>query len=311
MNKINSHKEVISEIKKLRNVLLSEIEITDISNLSVYPRKDEKLPSNKYFILHHSVTDKDAAHVVSILNNRKNRKTGKKQPLGIQYVIDKEGKVFSTLPIGSRGAHIIPSNDYPSAPPGIDNSNAQGVEVVAMDDTHILPVQAVAALELVKQLGFKPSQIYPHGKINPGHKSPSEGLTIKKFIDRNYDKDEDDYDYSDFPKNKRPENGVLDYEVSDDKKDPNKLEQFLDYVGISDLSDVKSGDKKGKKNLMDKASELFPDDIIDIDGEFRLFGYSLDDVLDAIEDILPKLESIQKKKNLIEDVKKIKSRMIK
>jgi len=311
MNKNIQHKQVISEIKKLRNVLLSEIEITDISNLSVYPRKDEKLPSNKYFILHHSVTDKDAAHVVSVLNNRRNKKTGKKQPLGIQYVIDKEGKVFSALPTGSRGAHIIPSNDYPSAPPGIDNSNAKGVEVVAMDDTHILPVQAVAALELVKQLGFKPSQIYPHGKINPGHKSPSEGLTIKKFIDRNYDKDEDDYDYSDFPKNKRPENGVLDYEISDDKKDPNKLEQFLDYVGISDLSDVKSGDKKGKKSLMDKASELFPDDIIDIDGEFRLFGYSLDDVLDAIEDILPKLESIQKKKILIEDVKKIKSRMIK
>ena len=310
MNKNIQHKQVISEIRKLNN-LLCEVEIKDISNLSIYPRKDEKLPSNKYFILHHSVTDKDAAHVVSILNNRTNKKTGKKQPLGIQYVIDKEGEVFRTLPNGSRGAHIIPSNDYPSAPPGIDNSNAQGVEVVAMNDTFIRPVQAVAALKLVKQLGFKPSQIYPHGKINPGHKSPSEGLTIKKFIDRNYDKDEDDYDYSDFPKNKRPENGVLDYEVSDDKKDPDKLEQFLDYVGISDLSDVKSGDKKGKKSLMDKASELFPDDIIDIDGEFRLFGYSLDDVLDAIEDILPKLESIQKKKNLIEDVKKIKSRMIK
>ena len=310
MNKNIEHKQVISEIRKLNN-LLCEVEIKDISNLSIYPRKDEKLPSNKYFILHHSVTDRDAADVVRILNNRTNKKTGKKQPLGIQYVIDKEGEVFRTLPNGSRGAHIIPSNDYPSAPPGIDNSNAQGVEVVAMNDTFIRPVQAVAALKLVKQLGFNPSQIYPHGKINPGHKSPSEGLTIKKFIDKNYDKDEDDYDYSDFPKNKRPENGVLDYEVSDDKKDPDKLEQFLDYVGISDLSDVKSGDKKGKKSLMDKASELFPDDIIDIDGEFRLFGYSLDDVLDAIEDILPKLESIQKKKNLIEDVKKIKSRMIK
>ena len=101
-----------------------------------------------------------------------------------------------------------------------------------------------------------------------------------------------------------------DYEVTD-KKDPDKLEKFIDYVGIGDLANIKSGDKEGQKSLMDKASELFPDDIIDIDGEFRLFGYSLDEVLDKIEDLLQKLETVQKKKNLIENVKKIKSKIIK
>jgi len=303
MNKINSHKEVISEIKKLRNVLLSEIEITDISNLSVYPRKDEKLPSNKYFILHHSVTDKDAAHVVSILNNRKNKKTGKKQPLGIQYVIDKEGKVFSTLPIGSRGAHIIPSNDYPSAPPGIDNSNAQGVEVVAMDDTHILPVQAVAALELVKQLGFKPNQIYPHGKINPGHKSPSEGLTIKKFIDRNYDVDNEyDYDYSDFPESKRPKPEWQDLSQSEIETEISKV---LDKIGVDQTSDV-SSESDCEDYVKEYIRYLGDKNITKADNycDYEIFGYKVKELAEVADEVRIGIEKEEEEKKKEEEEKK-------
>ena len=300
-NNIIQHKKVISEIRKL-NDLLCEVEIKDISSLSKYGRKDEPLKSDKYFILHHSVTDKDAEHVVNILNNRKNKKTGKIQPLGIQYVIDKEGKVFRTLPNGSRGAHIFPSDDYASAPKGINNSNSQGVEVIAMNDTYIRPIQAVAALKLVKQLGFSPDQIFGHGTINPGHKSPSEGKTIKNFIDKNYNKDEDDYDFSDFS-----ESEIADLETTI-KKDPDKLEKFLDNVGISALTDIIPGGKESQEKLLSMIDDI---DIIDTKDGIKIFGYSLDDVLEKIEDLLPIFESQKKKKNLLEDIEKIKSKIIK
>jgi hypothetical protein len=303
MNKIIQHKQVISEIKKLNN-LLCEVEIKDISNLSIYPRKDEKLPSNKYFILHHSVTDKDAAHVVSILNNRTNKKTGKKQPLGIQYVIDKEGEVFRTLPNGSRGAHIIPSNDYPSAPPGIDNSNAQGVEVVAMDDTYIRPVQAVAALKLVKQLGFNPSQIYPHGKINPGHKSPSEGLTIKKFIDRNYDVDNEyDYDYSDFPESKRPEPGWVDMSQSEIDSE---FEKIIDRFGVEEISLITS--ESDCEKYVKEVIELFGDKVViekkDNFCNSLLLGLPIKDFVEVAKETDKKIKKEEEKKKLEDEEKK-------
>jgi hypothetical protein len=237
MNKINSHKEVISEIKKLRSILLSEIEIKDISGLSKYGRKDEKLPSNKYFIIHHTASGGDAERIVSILNNRKNKKTGKVEPLGVQYVIDREGKVFRTLPSGSRGAHILNSDDFASAPKGINNSTAQGVEVIGMNDEDILPEQAVAALKLVKQLGFKPDQIYGHGKINPGHKAATEGMTIKKFIDRNYNQPEFLYDYSDFPESKRPKPEWQDWSQSEVDSE---FEKIIDKFGVEDIANVSS-----------------------------------------------------------------------
>ena len=156
MEKNKQHKQVILEIKKLTS-LLNEVQITDISSLSKYPRKNEPLNSNKNFIIHHTAGRGSAESVVNVLNNRKNKKTGKVQPLGVQYVIDREGKVFRTLPSGGRGAHILDSDDFAKAPKGINNSNSQGVEVIGMNDEDILPVQAVAALQLVKQLGFSPS----------------------------------------------------------------------------------------------------------------------------------------------------------
>jgi hypothetical protein len=302
MNKLNSHKEVISEIKKLRNVLLEELEIKDISGLSTYGRKDEPLKSNEYFIIHHTAGRGNAERVVNILNNRRNKKTGKTYSLGVQYVIDREGKIFRTLPDGGRGAHILNSSDFASAPEGINNSNSQGVEVIANNDDDILPIQAVAALKLVKELGFEPSQIYGHGKINPGHKAATEGMTITNFIKKNYNKYI--YDFSDF-------SGKLDDDTIDkkeidkpeiDKKDPSKLEKFLDFVGIGDLIDIDPEDKESQKKFLDKNSSFFSfDDIIDTDKGIKIFGYRLEDVLDKVKGLALKLESKKEKKNILED----------
>ena len=176
----------INEIKNLTK-LISEIDIKDISDESTFAGKKYDLPSNKYFILHHTAGRGDAHRIVKILNNRF------KGGLGVQYVIDREGNIYRTLPLGARGAHILNSRLGPN------NSNSQGVEVIGNNDDDILPVQAVAALQLVKHLGFKPSQLYGHGEVNPGHRSPSEGITIKNFITANYNEtDPEEYDFSMF-----------------------------------------------------------------------------------------------------------------
>ena len=52
-------------------------------------------------------------------------------------------------------------------------------------------------------------------------------------------------------------------------------------------------------------------DIIDTEDGLKIFGYSLDDILEKIASLLPVFESKKKKKNLLEDIKKIKSKMIK
>lgn len=147
--------------------------ITDISHLSNYKRKDEKLESNKYFIIHHTAGHGSAEDVVEVLNKR---------GLAVQWVIDREGKIYQTLPTGARGAHMKNANKGPT---DASNGNAQGVEVIADDDDDILPIQAEATLRLVKMLGFGPDQIYGHGEVNSG-KRADEGQTIKQYIMKSF-----------------------------------------------------------------------------------------------------------------------------
>jgi hypothetical protein len=265
--------------------------------MSTYGRKNEKLKSRNFFVIHHTAGRGDAEKVVGILNSRKGG-------LGVQWVIERDGSIVRTLPDGSRGAHILNSSDFPSAPKGINNSNTEGVEVVGMNDDDILPVQAVSALKLVKSLGYSPDRIYGHGEINPGHKAKTEGQTIKQFILKNWGNSESDYDYSMFDNR----GGDIETEKNN-TKEPNKLEKFLDYVGLGTFVDAKPGDKESQKELVSKIQDK--KDVKDTGDGFEIFGYSVDDILDKIGDLLPQFESEQKKKNILEDIQKIKSKMIK
>jgi hypothetical protein len=95
-------------------------------------------------------------------------------------------------------------------------------------------------------------------------------------------------------------------------QEPSKLDKFLDYVGLGGLSDATAGDKESQKGLVDKAKELFSDDDVkDNDEGFEIFGYKLDDILDNVKSIIPQFESKQKKNNILEDIERIKSKMIK
>lgn len=295
MNSEIKNKLAINEIKNLTK-LISEIDIKDISDESTFAGKKYDLPSNKYFILHHTAGRGDAHRIVKILNNRF------KGGLGVQYVIDREGNIYRTLPLGARGAHILNSRLGPN------NSNSQGVEVIGNNDSDILPVQAVAALQLVKHLGFKPSQLYGHGEVNPGHRSPSEGMTIKKFITANYNEtDPEEYDFSMF-QGRDSEIEAAKQMKNFSVKDKSKLDMFLDKIGLGKLFSAKSGDKESQKDIVDKVKQTFSDkDVVEKDDNFEIFGFDLGDVLGKVSDFIPTFESEEKSKKLVEEIKKFKS----
>ena len=146
--------------------------IIDISSTSNYKNKNKKLTSNKYFILHHSAGGKTAQDVMNVLNRRS---------LGVQWIIDKEGIIYQTLPRGSKGAHVKGG----MGPSDLNNSNSQGVEIVANDDNDVNKKQCVAALKLVKMLGYSQNQIYGHGEVQ-SNKQPTEGQKCKKYIKNNW-----------------------------------------------------------------------------------------------------------------------------
>jgi hypothetical protein len=180
---INALEKDSEEEKKFINKIHKSLNINDISSQSTCNCKNNRLKQTKYFITHHTGGNGDCKGVMNTLNSR---------GLGVQWIVDREGNVCQTLPLNSKGYHILDSKLGPN------NSNSQGVEVSAKNDEDVLPVQAIAVLKLVKKLGLSPSQIYGHGEVNPGHKAASEGQTIKKFIQKNYNSSENNYDFSMF-----------------------------------------------------------------------------------------------------------------
>ena len=162
----------------------SQTEIIDISSESQFARKGEPIKSNNFFIIHHTAGRGTAHGVVGVLNARGG--------LGVQWVVDRDGTIYKTLPSNSIGAHVGSSDSKAyrdrGAPPGISNANAQGVEVIAKDDADIqMPEQGIAVLKIIKHLGYSKDQIFGHGEVNPGSKAATEGATIKKYVMDHFD----------------------------------------------------------------------------------------------------------------------------
>lgn len=153
-----------------------EREITDLSDTTtqktVAPMKDDK-----YFVVHHTAGRGTAKGVVDVLNNR---------GLGVQWVIDREGKVFKTFPEGMTAWHAG-HEDQREAPRDLQNNTAQGVEVIASNDADVLPVQVLAAFKLLKYLGYSKDEVWGHGEVTY-NKETTEGATITEFWRKYSDK---------------------------------------------------------------------------------------------------------------------------
>jgi hypothetical protein len=177
-------KEKLDKELSLKESILNEIQINDISGLSTYRKTPQ--PKKEYFMVHHTAGLGTAEGVVQVLNKRR---------LGVQWVVDLDGKIYRTLPPGNLGAHVGNNSKNRS----VSNRNTEGVEVIGMDDEDIkkrhdediaqgiLPRQAEAVRQLVKSLGYSPDQLIGHGEVS-NNRGPSEGQTIIKYIRDNWDK---------------------------------------------------------------------------------------------------------------------------
>ena len=142
--------------------------VNDISKQATY--SNGQLDGVKGFVVHHTGGRGTPESVVGTLNQR---------GLGVQYVMDRDGKVYQTLPPGARGAHIRPAQNGS----GLSNANSLGMEVIAKDDKDITPTQVEAAKRFIGQMQkqYPGMQVYGHGEIN-GHKQETEGKTIVDAI---------------------------------------------------------------------------------------------------------------------------------
>lgn len=153
-----------------------EKEIEDISNTAQQSAMNP-MKGDKYFVVHHTAGHGRAEDVVNILNDR---------GLGVQWVIDREGKVFRTFPEGLTAWHAG-HKDQKDAPRDLQNDTAQGVEVIAKNDMDVLPVQILAAFKLLKYLGYSKDQVWGHGEVTY-NKEATEGKTIVDFWREHSDK---------------------------------------------------------------------------------------------------------------------------
>ena len=181
-----------------RNIITEEVK--DISSSSTF--KSSPLKDDKYFILHHTAGRGTAMDVMNVLNSRH---------LGVQWIIDRDGKLYKSLPSGHRGAHIKLIKS--SVPKDLNNRTTQGVEIIAKDDSDILITQCRTALKLIKNLGYSPSNVYGHGDVST-NRGPEEGRTCKAYVKK----------YWNTPESKLPGTDA----------------------GIGKLGDKKGGEKKSK-----------------------------------------------------------------
>lgn len=106
--------------------------------------------------------------------------TFKERGFPAHFVVDREGKVTQVLGLTQKGQHTKPAQDSS----GITNSNSWGVEIIAKDDSDVLPIQAAATLRLtnyLKGFGLNPSKVVGHGAIND-HKQATEGQTVVNLL---------------------------------------------------------------------------------------------------------------------------------
>lgn len=198
----------------------SSFSVNDISGSSTMKGKGTPLKNDKYFILHHTAGRGTPQGVVGILNSRK---------LGVQWVIDRDGKIYQTLPKGSFGQHVAPNKA--SAPSDMSNRTSQGVEIIGSNDKDILIKQCKSALMIIKDLGYSLSNVYGHGEVQ-SNKMATEGQKCKRYatkywstpidqlpeVDDELGKDVDPNSKVEYkPEKNKPDDDVIDVEDNPNK----------------------------------------------------------------------------------------------
>jgi len=228
--KVLQQKLSSTKVPNRKKIIKESLEIIDISSQSNF--KFRKMKNNKYFIFHHTAGRGTPTDVIKVLNCRKrpNKKPGC-MILGVQFIIDREGKVYKGLPDGSSGGHVVRVG---KGPLDVTNSNSKGVEIIAKDDKDVLIKQCKSALLLVKDQGFSLNQILGHGEVST-NKMPSEGQKCKRYANKYWNTPEDQLPDTDDELGKDEDPKVKDNEIFKPEKDNS---EYNDNKPDDDVIDV-------------------------------------------------------------------------
>jgi hypothetical protein len=222
----------------------SSLQITNISGESKFKGKQF---SPKYFLIHHTAGKGTPSQVVKILNCRHYKGSSKCTTLGIQWIIDRDGKLYQALPKGSKGAHVAHQK---SGMGHINNSSSEGVEIIGLNDDDITIKQCKTALLLIKSLGYSLSNVFGHGEVST-NKQATEGKKCKTYATKYWDTPEDELpggndnvDVSVDQKDKEDQKDQKDQKDKEDKEDK-KDNVTTTTTDTSTNDDDKTNPKKG------------------------------------------------------------------
>ena len=277
--KVLQQKLSSTKVPNRKKIIKESLQITDISNQSNF--KFRKMKNNKYFIFHHTAGRGTPTDVIKILNcrRRKNKKPGC-MILGVQFIIDREGKVYRGLPDGSSGGHVVRGGKGPT---DVTNSNSMGVEIIAKEDKDVLIKQCKSALLLVKDQGFSLNQILGHGEVTT-NRMPSEGQKWKSYATKYWNTPEDQLPDTDDEIGKDEDPKVKDKDIFKPEKDNS---EYNDNKSDDDEVDVED-DPKDVKTTTPEPKKTNPFDFFK-----RLGG-----ILKNKEDLKIE-EDVQRIKNLL------------
>ena len=131
----------------------------------------------KYVILHSTETasEADAKRVIRSWSNR-----GPRHP-GTQYVIDRDGTIYSTVDPSRTTVHVNTSKTLP----GYNNENSIGIEIVRAGKQTYTPPQLRSVLRLVAYLqrryDIANGDVVTHGYVQPSDRSDPVGFDLKAF----------------------------------------------------------------------------------------------------------------------------------
>jgi len=252
----------------------SSLQIKNISGESKFKGKQF---SPKYFVLHHTGGRGTPSDVIRILNCRHYNGSSKCTTLGIQWIIDRDGKLYQSLPKGSKGAHLKFQKDGMGH---VTNSTSEGVEIIGLNDGDITIKQCKTALLLIKSLGHSLSNVYGHGDVST-NKQATEGKRCKTYVTKYWNTPEDQLPEVD------DEVGVwVDQKDKKDKKDKkDQKDNVTTTTTTTDTSKSSTNDDNDNKTTPEKNGFL---------DFFKNFGGIL-----KKEEVSKIQEDVQRIKNLL------------
>ncbi len=141
----------------------------------------ERTKPVQFIVLHSTETrrEADAERVIDSWNNRGDN--GKRVNPGTQFVVDRDGKIYTTASPDKATIHV---NDSLTRR-GVKNQNSVGIEIVRSGEQQYTYAQKIALTRLVSYLqdrySIRDSRIVTHGQIQPATRRDPVGFDVSTF----------------------------------------------------------------------------------------------------------------------------------